>query len=171
MPSVNFRLLLITDRQQTQGRSLSTVLRDAIQAGLHAVQIRERDLSTLELVTLTKTVQAMTAGCAVSLLMNDRIDLVLALDLEGVHLRSDSLPVSVARQLLGPQRLVGLSTHSLEDVRNAVREGADYVVFGPIFETPSKKEFGPPLGLQALEAVCRDASIPVFAIGGITAAW
>ena len=170
MPSVDFRLLLITDRLQTHGRSLPTVLRDAMQAGLQAVQIRERGLSTLELVTLTKTVQAMTAGCAVSLLMNDRIDLVLALNLEGVHLRSDSLPVSVARQLLGPQRLVGLSTHSSEDVRNAVREGADYVVFGPIFDTPSKKEFGPPLGLQALEAVCREASIPVFAIGGITAA-
>src|SRR5215217_2972087 len=138
MPSVNFRLLLITDCHQTQERSLPTVLRDAVQTGLQAIQIRERGLSTLELVALTKAVQAIPGVSAFSLLMNDRIDLVLALDLEGVHLRSDSLPVAVARQLLGQQRLVGLSTHSLEDARHAIREGADYVVFGPIFDTPSK---------------------------------
>ena len=169
MPPIAFRLLLITDRHRTRGRSLSTVVHDALESGAPALQIRERDVLTRELIALSQQIQRMTVGRLVPLLMNDRIDLVLALDLAGVHLRSDSLPVPVARRLLGAQRLIGLSTHSLEEVREANREGADYVVFGPIFDTPSKKEFGQPLGVQALEAVCRESRIPVFAIGGITA--
>lgn len=80
------------------------------------------------------------------------------------------MPVSVARRLLGPQRLVGVSAHSLEEVRRADGDGADYVVLGPIFDTPSKREFGRPLGLDVLETACRASRIPVFAIGGITAA-
>jgi len=168
MPSVDFRLLLITDRYQTRGRSLSTVVHEALLGGLPALQIRERDALTRELIGLSQQIQAMTVGRTVPLLMNDRIDLVLALDLAGVHLRRDSLPVPVARRLLGAQRLIGLSTHSLEEVRRANHDGADYVVFGPIFETPSKKEFGPPLGVQALESACRESRIPVFAIGGVT---
>ena len=144
------------------------MVHDALESGAPALQIRERDVLTRELIALSQQIQGMTVGRLVPLLMNDRIDLVLALDLAGVHLRSDSLPVPVARRLLGAQRLIGLSTHSLEEVREANREGADYVVFGPIFDTPSKKEFGQPLGVQALEAVCRESRIPVFAIGGIT---
>jgi thiamine-phosphate pyrophosphorylase len=169
MPPVGFRLLVVTDRHQTRGRSLSTVLHDVLASGAPALQIRERDLPTPELIALTQQIQAMTVGRSVQLLMNERIDLVLALDLAGVHLRSDSLPVLVARRLLGAHRLVGRSTHSLEEVRQANREGADYVVFGPVFDTASKKEFGPALGVPALESVCRDSRIPVFAIGGIDA--
>lgn len=170
MAAINFRLLLVTDRHQTQGRPLQTVLQHAVKSGAPAIQLRERDLSTSQLLTLAQEIQAMTAPHAIPLIMNDRVDLVLALNLEGVHLRANSMPISVARRLLGPDRLVGISTHSIDEVRQVNQEGADYVVFGPIFETPSKRQFGPPHGLDALATVCRESAIPVFAIGGITSA-
>ena len=168
MPPINFRLLLVTDRHQVRGPSLSTVLQDAIQAGVRAIQLRERDLSTGELLSLAREIQAMTTSRSVSLIMNDRVDLAMALDLQGVHLRADSLPARSVRRIIGPHRLIGVSTHSAEDVRRASHDSADYVVLGPIFDTPSKRSFGPPLGLDLLADVCRHSPIPVFAIGGVT---
>ncbi len=168
MPPVNFRLLLVTDRTQTGGRSLPSLIRQAISAGLPAVQLRERDLSTGELLSLAQEIQSITTSHAVPLIVNDRVDLMMALNLDGVHLRSDSLRPSHVRKLIGPRRLIGVSTHSAEDVRWANQDGADYVVFGPIFDTPSKRSFGHPLGLELLAEVCGRSSIPVLAIGGIT---
>lgn len=168
MPPVDFRLLLVTDRHQIHGRSLLTVLRHAIQAGVQAIQLRERDLSTGELLSLAGEIRAMALPGAVSLIINDRADLAMALGLDGVHLRADSLSSRSVRQIIGPHRLIGVSTHSAEEVRRASRDCADYVVFGPIFDTPAKRSFGPPLGLDLLADVCRNSSIPIFAIGGIT---
>ncbi|MBS0183238.1 MAG: thiamine phosphate synthase [Nitrospira sp.] len=168
MPPIDFRLLLVTDRHQTHGCSLATVLSDAIKAGVPAIQLRERDLSTSELVSLAQEIQTMTNPGSVSLIVNDRVDLMMALNLDGVHLRSDSLPPRSVRRLVGPGGLIGVSTHSVEDVRRANQGGADYVVFGPIFETPSKRPFGPSLGLDLLADVCRQSLTPVIAIGGIT---
>jgi len=170
MPSVNFRLLLVSDRHQTGSRSLLSVLKQSAEAGVPAIQLRERDLPTPEVLVLARTLQSITAAHAIPLLINDRVDLVVALNLDGVHLRANSLPVSAARRLVGEYRLVGISTHSAEEVRRANQDGADYVVFGPIFDTPSKRPFGPPVGLDALTDVCRQSTIPVFAIGGITSA-
>lgn len=168
MPPIDFRLLLVTDRHQTQGRPLATIIYDAVKAGVPAIQLRERDLSTSDLLSLVQEIQTTTMRESVSLIVNDRVDLMMALNLDGVHLRSDSLPPVPVRRLIGPHRLMGVSTHSVEDVRRATQSGADYVVFGPIFETPSKRSFGPPLGLDLLADVCCRSSIPVLAIGGIT---
>ncbi|MDK2744743.1 MAG: thiamine phosphate synthase [Nitrospira sp. BO4] len=168
MPSVNFRLLLVTDRTQAGGRSLPSLIRQAISAGLPAIQLRERDLSTNELLVLAQDIQAVTKPGSVSLIINDRVDLLMALNWDGVHLRADSLPSVAVRRVIGPRRLIGVSTHSAEEVRSANHDGADYVVFGPIFDTPSKRSFGPPLGLDRLSDVCRQSRIPVFAIGGMT---
>ena len=170
MPPVNFRLLLISDRHQTGSRSIVSVLTQSVQAGVPAIQLRERDLPMPELLSLARELQAITAARAIPVIVNDRADLAVALNLAGVHLRANSLPVTVARQLVGADRLVGVSTHSIEDVRRANRDGADYIVFGPIFDTPSKRMFGSPVGLSALADVCRQSTIPVFAIGGITRA-
>jgi thiamine-phosphate pyrophosphorylase len=168
MRSVSFRLLLVTDRTQTGGRPLPSLIQQAVDAGLPAVQLRERDLSTGEVLALARAIQSITAPRAVPLIVNDRVDLALAMNVDGVHLRANSLPVSVARRLIGADRLVGVSTHSLDEVEQANRDGADYVLFGPIFDTPSKRSFGPPLGLSALTEVCRRSAIPVFAVGGVT---
>ncbi len=135
-----------------------------------AIQLRERDLSTAELLSLAREVYGDTFRYGVPLIINDRVDLMLALNLDGLHLRANSLPVSVARRLVGANRLIGISTHSVDEVRWANQDGADYVVFGPIFDTPSKRLFGPPVGLEALAEACQASTVPVFAIGGMTRA-
>lgn len=170
MPRFESRLLLVTDRHQTQGRPLLSLLGQALRAGTLAVQLRERDLTSRALVTLARGAQQLTRRGGSPLVINDRIDIALSLEEVGVHLRSNSLPVSVGRRLLGADRLLGVSAHSVDQVARAESEGADYVVFGPVYATPSKQPFGPPLGLRELEAACRRARIPVVGIGGITAA-
>lgn len=168
MPPVDFHLLLVTDRSLVRGRSLQSAIQEAVDAGVPAIQLRERDLPTRQLLSLARQIHVMTRDRAVPLVINDRVDMAVALDLDGVHLRASSLPVSAARRILGSRRLIGVSAHSVEDVRLAGDEGADYVILGPIFETPSKREFGEPLGLAVLADACRHSSVPVLAIGGIT---
>ena len=101
------------------------------------------------------------------LLINDRLDVALALDAAGVHLAGHSLPTAVARRVLGAGKLLGVSTHSVEEACCAAKDGADFIVFGPVFTTPSKVVYGPPQGLQHLRTVIRAVRIPVLAIGGI----
>jgi thiamine-phosphate pyrophosphorylase len=169
MRTLSSRLLVVTDRHQTNGRPLVPLLQRVLTVTVPIVQLRERDLSARELVTLAREVRAVTASHRPPLLINDRIDIALALEGVGVHLRSDSLSVSVARQLLGAQRLLGISVHSVKEVMEAESQGADYVVLGPIYETPSKKIFGRPLGIHTLEKACRLVRIPIIGIGGVTA--
>ena len=169
MLTLSSRLLVVTDRHQTKGRPLVSLLQRVLTAGLSTIQLRERDLSARELVALAREVRVVTGSCNSQLLINDRIDVALALEGVGVHLRSNSLPPSVARRLLGPQRLMGISVHSVEEAVQAESQGANYIVLGPIYETPSKQMFGPPLGIQTLEKACRLVRIPIVGIGGVTA--
>lgn len=169
MLTLSSRLLVVTDRHQTKGRPLVSLLQRVLAAGISTIQIRERDLSARELVALAREVRVVTGSCNSQLLINDRIDVALALEGVGVHLRSNSLPPSVARRLLGPQRLMGISVHSVEEAVQAESQGANYIVLGPIYETPSKQMFGPPLGIQTLEKACRLVRIPIVGIGGVTA--
>lgn len=169
MPSVDFSLYLVTDRQQTRGRPLVPLLREALNAGVRAVQLRERDLDTRSLLRLAEDVLGLARESGAYALVNDRVDLAMAIGADGVHLRSDSLPVAVARRLLGPQRFIGVSTHSADEVVRAEAGGADFAVLGPIYDTPSKRGSGAPLGLPPLEEAARRSRMPVFAIGGITA--
>lgn len=169
MLTLSSRLLVVTDRHQTKGRPLVSLLQRVLAAGISTIQLRERDLSARELVALAREVRVVTGSCNSQLLINDRIDVTLALEGVGVHLRSNSLPPSVARRLLGPQRLMGISVHSVEEAVQAESQGANYIVLGPIYETPSKQMFGPPLGIQTLEKACRLVRIPIVGIGGVTA--
>ena len=170
MPQLESRLFLVTDRHQTNGRPLVPLLQQVLAVGMPVIQLRERDLSARELMALAREARAVTASCGAQLLINDRIDVALALKAVGVHLRSNSLPVSAARRLLGPRRLLGISVHSVEEGLSAQSQGADYIVLGPVYETPSKKMFGPPLGIHTLEKACGLVRIPIIGIGGVTAA-
>jgi thiamine-phosphate pyrophosphorylase len=169
MPTLSSRLLVVTDRQQTKRRPLVPILQRVLATGTPGIQLRERDLSANELVTLTREVQAVAASARPQILINDRIDVALALEGIGVHLRSNSLPVPVARHLLGPQRLLGISVHAVDEALQAESQGADYIVLGPIYDTPSKQTFGPPLGIHTLEKACRLVRVPIIGIGGVTA--
>ena len=167
-PPLGFRLYVVTDRQQTAGRPLAEVVAAAARGGLGAVQLREKDLSAGELYDLGVSLQKALDPQGVPLLVNDRIDVALALDAAGVHLAGHSLPTRTARRVLGPDKLLGVSTHGLETARRAADEGADFVVFGPVFATPSKLAYGPPQGLSRLAEVVRGVPVPVIGIGGIT---
>lgn len=168
MPSVEFRLYLVSDRGQTGGRPLNNLIAQASQAGLPAIQVRERDLPTRPLAALVSTIRTAVAGLPTRVFVNDRVDIALALEADGVHLRASSLPPGRVRAVIGPDRLLGVSTHSVEEVRRAQDDGVDFVVFGPVYETPSKQIYGPPQGLGMLGRVCEAARVPVFAIGGVT---
>lgn len=170
MPSLESRLLLVTDRQQTRGRPLVSVLAQALKAGRFSIQLRERDLCAKELLALADEIQRLTGPRGVQLVINDRLDVALSLEGAGVHLRSNSLPVSVARRLIGPRRMLGVSVHSVKEAVEADGGGADYVVLGPIYDTPSKQRYGPPLGLSAVEGAARAVRVPIVGIGGVTAA-
>jgi len=165
-----FRLYLVTDRAGTNGRPLLSVIEQALHGGVDAVQLRERDLPTKELLELAHHVRDLCRRHNARLLVNDRIDVALAVGADGVHLPASSFLPADARRLLGPQALIGVSTHRSEDIGAAAAGGADFVVFGPVFDTPSKRPFGAPLGLDALAAATQAVALPVLAIGGITAA-
>jgi len=158
---------LVTDRHHTGGRDLVAVVGQALQAGVRAVQLREKDLATRELFQLGGKVLAMTRAARAVLLINDRVDVAMALSADGVNLTRRSLPPREARGLLGPGKLIGVSCHSLTEIREAEDGGADFIVLGPIFETPSKAPFGPPLATVVLRQARATTSLPILAIGGI----
>jgi thiamine-phosphate pyrophosphorylase len=167
VPTPDFDLYLVTDRGMTQGHDLLWVLQQALDGGVKAIQLREKDLGGRELFFLAEAARKLTQRYHARLLINDRIDIALAIDADGVHLSTASIPIETARALLGRQRLLGASTHSLEEAQEAERSGADFVVFGPVYFTPSKASYGSPQGLAALKKVVEKLSLPIYAIGGI----
>jgi thiamine-phosphate pyrophosphorylase len=160
-------LYLVTDRHQTGSRDLLAVVGQALQAGVRAVQLREKDLATRDLYDLAGKLLAMTRRTGAALLINDRVDVAMALAADGVHLTRRSLPPREARSLLGPEKLIGISCHSLAEVREAEDGGVDFVVLGPIFETQSKARFGAPLTTAILRPARAITSLPILVIGGI----
>ena len=132
------------------------------------IQIRERDLPTRELYSLAEAVVSEARARSVRVLVNDRAD-VAACASAGVHLTTRSLPARVVREVFGSEMALGVSTHNIEEAMAAEQGGADFVVFGPVFETESKRAFGPPVGIEALRRVSGRLSIPVIALGGIKA--
>jgi thiamine-phosphate pyrophosphorylase len=147
-------------------------IRAAVTAGVNWVQIRERAMHARELLGLTKSAIAV-AGNAARVMVNDRLDVALAAGAAGVHLRGESVPATEALRWLRqrnapPDFLVGVSCHSVEEAHLAELAGASYVFFGPVFETPAKKQFGAPQGVERLAEVCRSVRIPVIAIGGVS---
>ena len=166
----SFHLFYITDRTQIKSTTLGATIAQAIAAGVDWVQIREKDLPARRLLALTETAisQARRKGTT-RVVVNDRLDVALAAHAHGVHLGTRSMPVDLVRKLAPPESVVGVSCHSLAEALAAESAGANYLLLGPIFPTPSKLQFGPPLGLSKLREVTSQVSIPVFALGGITA--
>ncbi|GJL66433.1 MAG: putative thiamine-phosphate synthase [Nitrospirales bacterium] len=161
-------LYVVTNRHQTSQRPLHSVVQETLQAGTKFLQLREKDLDTRQLVSLAQDMVSEVRQHHAFLLINDRADIAKHIGADGVHLRSNSLPVPQVRQFLGPQAFIGKSTHTLHDVLTAEAEGADFLVLGPIYDTPSKKPYGSPLGLGVLEQACQQSTLPIYAIGGIT---
>ena len=162
-------LYLITDRHQTGGRELLQVIGEALEGGVSMVQLREKDLSGRALYNLALQVRELTSSYGAKLLINDRVDIAMAANADGVHLPSNSFSPGEARNLLGKGRLIAVSTHSAEEAVRAEEEDADFVTFSPIYYTPSKAAYGKPQGIERLKAVCNRINLPIFALGGIKA--
>ena len=167
MRAADFDLYLVTDRHQTGGRDLLWVLEQALDGGVKAIQLREKDLPGRDLFLLAKKTRTLSQAYGAALFINDRTDVALASEADGVQLGTASIPVAPARALLGPQKLIGVSTHSIEEAKAAEQSGADFVLFGPVYFTASKAAYGTPQGLPALKTIVDNISLPVYAIGGI----
>jgi len=166
--SPDFDLYLITDRRQTRGRALLAVVEQALNGGAKAIQLREKDLGGRELYELAARLKALCCLHRAGLFINERVDVALAVDADGVQLGSGAIPVDAARALLGERKLIGASIHSTAEALAAERAGADFVLFGPVYFTPSKAAFGKPQGLRLLQEAVEKISLPVYAIGGVT---
>jgi thiamine-phosphate pyrophosphorylase len=164
------RLCLVTDRSQTRGRDLVGVVDECLAAGLRAVQVREKDLAAADLAALCRCLRPLTRARNALLIVNDRTDVALATGADAVQRTGGSLAVDDIRAIAGARLRIGASVHSVDDAVDAEARGADWVVFGPVYDTPSKRRFGAPQGLDALVKVSGRVRVPVIAIGGITPA-
>jgi thiamine-phosphate pyrophosphorylase len=158
-----------TTSDDPQFSGILRLVRAAVDTEVPLFQIREKSLHARVLFDLVARAAEITRGSYTRLLVNDRSDIARAAGADGVHLTTQSLPVEVVRDTCGAEFLIGVSTHSLDEARAAKEAGADFVVFGPVFETESKRAYGEPQGLDRLSEVTRElGEFPVVAIGGIT---
>ena len=169
MNQIDWSLYVLTDRRAAGERDLSDIVRAATQGGATMIQLRDKQASTRALVELGRALLAVTRPAGVPLIVNDRIDVALAIDAEGVHVGQDDMPAPLARRLLGPERILGVSAGTVEEALQAQAEGADYLGTGDVYGTPTKADAGVPIGVAGLAEVVRAVSIPVVAIGGIKA--
>jgi thiamine-phosphate pyrophosphorylase len=165
---IDFRLYLITDGKIVSGGGDSfEAVADALSAGIRAVQLREKALPIRKLLDLAYRMRELTAKYDAMLFVNDRVDVAMCVGADGIHLGRSGIPVHAARDVAGGRFMIGASTHNLKEALAAEKEGADFITFGPLYHTPSKRSYGEPVGTKALRAVMEEISIPVFGIGGI----
>ncbi len=164
--AVDFKLYLITDRKQVK-MPLAAAVRLALEGGVRAVQLREKDLPVRELLALSQEMRTLTKEFDAMLFINDHVDVAVAVNADGVHLGHQSMPVGAVRKIVGKDMLIGVSTHSLEEAKVAEAGGADFITIGPIFDTPSKSKLGVPVGLSILKDLKNELNIPFYALGGI----
>lgn len=166
MEQLDYSLYLVAGPSDARGRSLSAAVREAVQGGVSMVQLRDKHSSGRDLFHLALVLKEILSPCRVPLIINDRLDIALAAEADGLHLGQEDLPLAQARLLMGSGAIIGQSVSTPEEARQAIRAGADYLGVGPVFPTATK-EIEKPIGLAALESCCAAADIPCVAIGGI----
>ncbi|MCS6889240.1 MAG: thiamine phosphate synthase [Chloroflexus sp.] len=168
--SIDWSLYVVTDAGLARGRSHLAVIEAAIAGGATVVQYREKAASTRQMIAEAQALRELTRRAGVPLIVNDRLDVALAIDADGVHVGQDDMPAALARRLIGPDKILGVSAANLAEAMQAAQDGADYLGVGPIFATPTKPDAAPPIGMEGLRAICRQVALPIVAIGGINAA-
>lgn len=163
----SLRLYLVTDRGLAGGREISQIVREAVAGGVTMVQLREKECSTRDFIGLGRELKAMLSACGVPLIINDRVDVALACGADGVHIGQSDMPYDAARRILGPDRIIGLSVESMDDVIAANSLDVDYIGVSPVFSTPTKTDTATPFGLDGLREAVRLSHHPVVGIGGM----
>ncbi|MGM0502232.1 MAG: thiamine phosphate synthase [Bacillota bacterium] len=157
----------LTAEKYSLGRNNVEVVKELIKAGVEIIQYRAKEKNMLAKYQQCKKIRNLTQKAGVALIVNDDVDLALAVDADGVHVGQEDLPVAEVRKLLGSEKIIGLSTHNPQQAQQAVAAGVDYIGVGPIFETNTKKDVCAPVGLEYLKYVVENIDLPFVAIGGI----
>lgn len=166
MKKIDYKLYLVTDRDVLKGRDLGKAIRDSILGGVTIVQLREKHVTSREFYDMAQNIKAITDEYNVPLIINDRVDIALAVGAWGVHLGQSDMPCTIARQVLGKDRIIGVSVHTLEEALEAEKDGADYLGCGAVFSTSTKKD-AIDVSIDELKTIKARVKIPVVAIGGI----
>ncbi|GCE03537.1 thiamine-phosphate synthase [Dictyobacter aurantiacus] len=166
LPNLAFHVL--TDREWSRGRSMLEVASQAIDGGATVIQLRDKLASTRTLIEEGRALRQLTRQRGALLIVNDRVDVALAVDADGVHVGQDDMPGDLARRLLGHDRILGISAGSMDEAVAAIVAGADYLGIGPIYATRGKADAGEPLGLELIADIRKRYTTPLVAIGGIT---
>ncbi len=167
MNDSDLSLYLVTDRSLSGGRELEYIVGEAVSGGVTMVQLREKHCSSREFYRLAVQLKRCLAPWRVPLIINDRLDIALACDADGLHLGQSDLPCGIARKILGKNKIIGLSVENVMDVTEANREEVDYIGISPVFSTPTKIDTAPELGLEGIREIASMARCPSVAIGGI----
>jgi len=164
---MNLGLYVITDEKISGGKSHAEIARQALLGGADVIQLRDKTCSPKELLRTARSIRTVTRESGVLFIVNDRLDVAIASEADGVHLGPEDMRAGTARQIAPPGFIIGVSVGTAEEALRAEREGADYLALSPVFSTASKDDAGPGLGLRRLREIRRAVSIPVIAIGGI----
>lgn len=161
------RLYLVTERGMLRGRDLTDVVMQAVEGGVTMVQLREKDISTREFIELAQALKSVLMRTRVPFIINDRVDVALAVDADGVHIGQSDMPYDIARRMLGSDKIIGLSVENFAEIEEANRLDVDYIGVSPVFATPTKTDTAMPFGLDGLREAVRRSLHPSVAIGGI----
>jgi len=165
---MDYDLYVITMEVLSLGRNHLDVAKAALEGGAKVIQFREKDKTTAQMFEIASNLRVLTNQYQAHLLLNDRLDIALAVQADGIHLGREDLPLPVARRVLGWQKVIGATVRNVQEAIRAQIEGASYLGVGPIYQTPSKADAGPPIGLEVLTEIKKAVQVPVVAIGGIT---
>lgn len=164
---IDYSLYLVTDRTLSRGRSTVEIVKAATAGGVTCVQLREKDCGTREFIDEAQAIHPLLADKNIPLIINDRLDVALAVGAEGVHLGQSDMHISDARKIAGNSLIIGVSAESIDDAIQAEKDGADYIGVSPVFATLTKTDTGEPLGLEGIQKIRKRIDIPIVGIGGI----
>ena len=164
------KLYLVTDRDLSLGRPLDEIVSESVAGGVTMVQLREKDAATGEFVELGRRLMSLLKPLGVPLIINDRVDVALAVDADGVHIGQSDMSYADARRLLGPEKIIGLSVENFEDLESANKLDVDYIGISPVYGTPTKTDTAEPFGLEGLRKAVEMSVHPTVAIGGMNVA-
>lgn len=169
MRPIDWKLCLIADTEFVSGRDIFQLTKEAAEAGVTLVQLRAKNLCSRDFLDLALKLSEYLRNKGLPFIINDRVEIALSCGATGVHLGQEDLPLPFAREILGKDKLIGISVHSLEEALTAEKGGADYLGVGPVYYTSTKRVVKSPLGLEGLKAIKERIRIPILAIGGINA--